>query len=78
MVKGGSELTHLTQLLIFDYRIMVSMINERSAKHPATLAISNTILLYYLIKVKPRLDVKVERLGDGISSRSKKQTNRQT
>ena len=61
MVKGGSELTHLTQLLIFDYRIMVSMINERSAKHPATLAISDTILLYHLIKVKPRLDVKVER-----------------
>ena len=42
---------------------MVSMINERSAKHPDTLAISDTILLYHLIKVKPKLDVKVERPG---------------
>ena len=61
MVEGGSELTRLTQLLIFDYWIMVSIVNKLSAKHPATLAISDTILLYHLIKVKPRLDVKVER-----------------
>ena len=40
---------------------MVSIVNKLSAKHPATLAISDTILLYHLIKVKPRLDVKVER-----------------
>ena len=52
-VESGSELTHLTQLLLFDYWIMVSMANELSAKHPATLAISDAILLlYHLIKVQ--------------------------
>ena len=42
---------------------MVSMVNELSAKHPTTLAVLDTILLYHLIKVKPKLDVKVERPG---------------
>ena len=52
MVEGGSELTHLTQLLIFDYWITVSMVNEFSAKPPATLAISDFVYLYHLIEVQ--------------------------
>ena len=52
MVEGGSELTHLTQLLIFDYWIMASMVNEFSTKPSAILAISDSVYLYHLIEVQ--------------------------